>query len=167
MFALATQNIPVIGGLTSALGPLGTAIGLAAVASPEMRDGLADIYEAGEPLIGVLADLAGIASGTFVTGLEASATVLSGVADVIGPVVEWFADLPEPIRNAATAALIFNAAGRPMVDRLSGMGGGIRNVLDRFSGWAGAFQGATGSTDDFRAAIALAKESLGTSARSG
>src|SRR5690625_4912395 len=88
MFALATQNIPVIGGLTSALGPLGTALSLAALASPEMRDGLADIFEAGEPLIGVLGDLAGVASGTFVTGLEAAATVLSGVADIVGPVVE-------------------------------------------------------------------------------
>lgn len=167
MFALATQNIPVIGGLTSALGPLGTALGLAALASPEMRDGLSDILSAGEPLIGVLADLAGVASGTFVTGLEASATVLSAVADVVGPVVEWFADLPEPIRNAATAAVIFNAAGRPMADKLTGIGGGIRNVIDRFSGWTGTFEGATASTGDFRAAVGLAAESIGQSARSG
>lgn len=167
MFTMATTNIPVIGGLTSALGPLPAAIGAAALASPGMRDGLKDIFQAGEPLIGTLIDLAGVASGTFTTALEGAGTVLGGVADIIGPVVQWFADLPEPVRNAATAALIFNAAGRPMAGYLTNMGGGVRNLLSQFNGWAGTFQGAGNSLGDFRAAVGLVAGDLGHTARQG
>jgi SLT domain-containing protein len=82
-------------------------------------------------------------------------------------VVEWFADLPEPIRNAATAALIFNAAGGPTSKILENVTTGITNTISGFSGWTGTFEGATSSTDDFKAAVGLATESIGRSARRG
>lgn len=167
MFVMATSNIPVIGGLTSALGPLPAALGAAAMASPEMRDGLGDILSAGEPLIGVLGDLAGAASGTFTTALETTGDVLSVVADVIGPVVEWFSELPEPVRNAAIAAVIFGQTGGPVKTALGNMTTGVGNVLGQMGGWAGTFEGALDSTGDFRAAVGLAAGAVGDTASKG
>lgn len=167
MLVMATSNIPVIGGLTSALGPLPAALGAAAMASPEMRDGLGDILSAGEPLIGVLGDLAGVASGAFTTGLEAAGGVLSTTAEVLGPVVEWFSELPEPVRNAAIAAVIFGQTGGPVKTALSNMTTGVGNVLGQMGGWTGAFEGALDSTGDFRAAVGLAAGAVGDTASKG
>lgn len=167
LFTLGTQNVPVIGRLTGALGPLPAALGAAALASPEMRDGLKAIYDSATPLIGVMGDFAGLASGVLTSALEVTGDALGVVADVIGPVVEWFADLPEPIRNAATAAVLFNTAGGPMKDVLGNITSGVGDAISGIGGWAGAFEGAFDSTDDFSAAVSLASESIGTGVTKG
>lgn len=167
MFTMATTNIPVIGGLTQAIGPLPAAIGAAALASPELRDSLGELWETGKPLIGTLADLAGVASGTLTSGLELTADVLTVVNEVLGPAVEWFTELPEPIRNAATAAAIFVAVRGPVTNTLTDMTTGVQNTFRQFQGWDQLFEGAGNDALTFGTKLEIARDHLGMNPQGG
>lgn len=167
LLTMGTSNIPIIGRLATALGPIPAGLGAAAAASPEARDALADLWETSKPLVETLGDLGVLAAGVFSEGIGIAADTLSVALDVVRPLVDGFADLPEPIRNAATAAVIFNTAGGPMKDILGKITSGAGDAISGMGGWAGTFEGAFDSTEDFRAAVSLASESIGSSAKKG
>jgi tape measure domain-containing protein len=107
IFSMATKNIPVIGGLTSALGPIPTALAAAALASPKMRDALADLVDALAPLGPDLVELADDAMGVFTSAVEGAADILGMIVDVVGPVVDAFNGLPDPVKKTTLAVLAF------------------------------------------------------------
>lgn len=174
LLTMGLSNVPVIGGLARALGPIPAALGAAALASPEMRDALGQVGDAVEPLLPMLGDVAEIAAGAFTQGIEVAADILGVVADIVGPLVEGFAELPTPIQNTVGALVAFTAMRKLMPDfsekftnGFSSIRDGSRKVMDSVGGWGGAFEGATNSTGDFRAAVGLATGEIGRSARQG
>ncbi|WP_291280007.1 peptidoglycan DD-metalloendopeptidase family protein [Galactobacter sp.] len=181
LFTLGTKNIPVIGGLASALGPIPAALAAASAASPEMRAALGDLMEALKPLIPVLVDLAEDSMGVFTTAVEGAAGILEAIVGVVGPTVEAFNGLPDPVKKTTLAILGFVAVqklfpgfttafgrmGSGVLGHLKGMGDKIGAVPGAFRDWKGAVSGATGSLGDFRSATSLTVGAIGNGARKG
>lgn len=152
--ALGTQVGP-LGKMFSVLGfsanpVLAAFVGLAA-ASPEVRDSLMGIVRAGEPLLPVVADLAGILSGT----LNAALPVVAGGLDVVATVLETvfgiISKIPTPVLAGAAAFLGLHAATKSLNAPLST----VLGLLQQF-GQKAAVQAALGETSLGMGAIATA-----------
>lgn len=181
LFTLGTKNIPVIGGLASALGPIPAALAAAAAASPEMRAALGDLMEALKPLSPVLVDLAEDSMGVFTSAVEGAAGILEAIVGVVGPAVDAFNGLPDPVKKTTLAVLGFVAVqklfpgfttafgrmGSGVLGHLKGMGDKIGAVPGAFRDWKGAVSGATGSLGDFRSATSLTVGAIGNGAKKG
>jgi SLT domain-containing protein/murein DD-endopeptidase MepM/ murein hydrolase activator NlpD len=171
---MGLSNVPVIGRLASALGPIPAALGAAASASPEMRDALGELWETSQPLIDALGDVAVIAAGIFTEGVGLAADTLQLALDIIGPVVDGFGALPDPIQNATVMLGAFIATRKLMpnfADQMDrGFGAiqtGIGNALDAFQPWGGKFEGAAADALTFRSKLNIVTTDLGRTAAQG
>lgn len=174
LLTMGLSNVPIIGRLASALGPIPGALGAAALASPEMRDALGDLGGALEPLLPVIGDVAGLLAGAFGEALEIAAGLLSTTAEIITPLVEGFRDLPEPIQTTAGAIGAFIATRKLMPDFTQSMGDGFNSIKDgisgtigQFQGWDTRFQGAADEALSFSTKLDIVRDDLGKTPTGG
>jgi|GEM_PF-2128436 len=174
ILTMATRNVPYLGALASALGPIPVAIGAAAAASPELRDALGDILDALSPLLPEAKELVKTLDVTFAEVLQAVAAGLEAGADVIGPLVDGFLGLPDPVKKAITVFGTFLALnklfpdfGRGIERALSPAVTAIGRIPSALGNWGGAMSGATSSMGDFRAALGLTAGAVGQGVRTG
>ena len=168
LFALGTTNVPIIGRLSQVLGPIPAALGAAALASPAFRDALGDVGSALEPLLPVLGDIAEIAAGAFVAGIEIAADILGVLADIVGPLAEGFSELPDPIQRTVGAVAAFLALGKlmpnfsgPMKTGFTTVKDGAAGVITAFQPWKGRFEGAAGDALSFRTKMDIVADDIG------
>ncbi|WGH91451.1 tape measure protein [Auritidibacter ignavus] len=178
---MASKNIPIIGGLASALGPIPGALIAAATASPEARDALGQLFEAVAPLGDTLLNLAGILSDNFTTAIGIAADVLGVGVSAVKPLIDAFTALPEPVQNSviwlgALVALrgkveafgvLMGRTGRAVRDGSVVAVDGVRGIFDVFRGWRGAFDQAYSDTGRFRSGLFEMAGQVGRDAKSG
>ena len=174
LLTMATKNIPYLGGLSQALGPIPAALGAAALASPEMRDALGEIGSALQPLLPVLGDLAGLVAGAFTEAVGIAADVLGVVAGIVRPLAEGFAELPEPIKLTVGALGTLMAVrslapnfGTAFTKAFSNISGGIKGTINQFRGWDTQFQGAAGEALTFGTKLDIVRSQLGRTSIGG
>ena len=174
LFSMGTKNIPVIGGLTGALGPLPTLLLGAAAASPEMRKALADLFDAAGPLIDAAVELGTIFAGMLSEGMDTAGKALQGVASVIGAVTGVFDSLPGPIKTAAAALAgfvavrkLFPVFAQDMAALPKKAGGAVQGVVRSFSGWAGTFRSAAAEAGTFGGKVTAVGKTLAASGGRG
>lgn len=192
LVVMGTSSVPVIGGLSRALGPLPAAITAAALASPELRESMSELMDALKPLLPVVGEV----SELLATGLSAVmpgvASAVSGVTSVLGPMIELFTGLPKPIQTAVGAIIAMTAAQKAMprvtdgVTRsVSSMASGIvrpfaqvrdemalqsqlaKNVGKSYDGLGPAFSTAGGHVSGFRSNVTNLTASMGKTAMTG
>lgn len=156
----ALAGIPVIGGLVGGLNPLAAALIGVAVASPELRTSLFEMFGALAPLLPAVGELAGALSGALSSAVlagvplvDALATVVGALATALVPVVglvadaaDAFSDLPPEVQTMIVAFGLFLALRGPVSGALSGIGeaaGGLVTKL-RDGGLKGAISGVLG-----------------------
>lgn len=171
---MALKNVPLVGGLATALGPIPAALVAAAAASPEARDALGDLWGAVQPLTPSLVGLAETGLATFTSAIEVASGVIEVAADLIVPLVEGFNALPDPIKQATIMAGGFIALRKSMPDTFTTITGGMQNVVgslggvrDAFRPWGGMFEGAAADALSFRTKLGIVSHEVGTRAKQG
>lgn len=174
LLTMGTANVPIIGRLASALGPIPAALTAAALASPEMRDALGELWDTAKPLVSTLGDVAEVSAGVFTEGVGIAANVLQLALDVIGPVVDGFDRLPTPIKTATGALTVFIATQKLMPGftktfstNMGSIVSSVSGAVDALSPWGSQFEGAAGQALTFGTRMGIVASDVGTSARGG
>lgn len=141
----------VFGALNLTINPVVAAfVGLAA-ASPEVRAGLAEVAEAGAPLLGVIGELAQILSGALTTAMPVVADGLGLIASVAGPLVDIVAQIPAPVLLGVAAFLALHKATGPLAGGITA----VAESLMRFGQYA-QVQASLGGTTTGMGALSRA-----------
>ncbi|QIK63833.1 tape measure protein [Leucobacter viscericola] len=157
-------GIAALAGATLALGaqvgPLGkvlTTLGISAnpvvaafvgmaAASPEVRESLKGVLEAGKPLVPVVAELATTLSGTLNAALPVVASGVDVFASALKVVVGIVEKIPAPVLVGAAAFLAMHRAAGPLGGVLQNVGDGIQSLAARGAGQAvGEIAGGVGA----------------------
>lgn len=121
LVVMGTSSVPVIGGLSRALGPLPAAITAAALASPELRESMVELWDAVKPLLPVLENVTELLASGLSVVMPGVASAVSAVTSVVEPLVSAFTELPEPIQTAIGTIVALTAAQKALpgsVDRV-------------------------------------------------
>ena len=192
LVVMGTTSVPVIGGLSRALGPLPAAITAAALASPELRNSMAELWDAVKPLIPVLGEVSELLAAGLSAVMPGVASAISGVTSVVGPMVKVFTELPGPVQTAVGAIVALTAVQKAfprhtgaVTSAVSGMASGISSsfarvrdevVLQRalatnmgktYDGLGPAFTRAGKHASGFRTDMSALGSVIGKSAKTG
>ncbi|MBM7796888.1 peptidoglycan DD-metalloendopeptidase family protein [Pseudoglutamicibacter cumminsii] len=174
LFSMGTKNIPIIGSLTGALGPLPTLLLGAAAASPEMRDAFADLIDAAGPLIKAAGEIGAVFAGTLSEGMAIAGKALQGVAGILGAATDAFDKLPGPVKSAALALAglmavrkFFPVFAKDMAELPNKAGGAVQGVVRSFSGWTGTFRTAAAEAGTFGGKVTAVGKTLAASGGRG
>lgn len=192
LVVMGTTSVPVIGGLSRALGPLPAALTAAALASPELRASMGELLDAMKPLLPIVEDVTELMAAGLSAVMPGVASAVGGVTAVVGPMVEIFTELPSPVQTAIGAIVALTAAQKALpgvtqgVTRsVSSMASGIArpfmqlrdemglqrqlavNVGKSYDGLGPAFSTAGGHVQGFRSNVTNLTTSLGKTAMTG
>lgn len=139
----ALKGIPVLGDLIPKINPIVAGIAAIALTSPEMRDGLRDIFDALKPLLPVVGDLATALSRDLSAAVGPAADLLEVFADVAKPIAGLIAGIPGPVILMVGAFVALRKAN-------TGLAGLLARAGDQAVGMAGKLGIAGGAADGFK-----------------
>ncbi|QIK64145.1 tape measure protein [Leucobacter viscericola] len=125
-------------------------VGMAA-ASPEVRESLKGVLEAGKPLVPVVAELATTLSGTLNAALPVVASGVDVFASALKVVVGIVEKIPAPVLVGAAAFLAFHKATSALQGPLTLVGDAMKRFIER-----SAIQASLGQTSAGMGALSAA-----------
>lgn len=127
------RGIPVVGQFVPAISPLAGILGGIALASPEVRSELGALLGTLQPLVPVLVEIAGVASGGLNAALPVVADGIRVVTAVASPFVDILESIPAPILAAVAGAVALTVGLNSSRPAIQGFVDGIRTIADQIA----------------------------------